>query len=262
MPNVDFGPIPPFVHIKSVYMRQFWPQIIRLLPLLRQFSGNFTNSLMLHLNTSIDWYNLRGHSFTGSDIGRSYDVFLEFVSCLRIMLEIFEQCLPLLTFCVNYQQMDILSLIASTLELSSVQESEKVHFLFPAFGGGYRNNNQHSFQNQVKVISDWLHRPYVKGGNNRSEYIRSLAIGSTEIEHRLMLISRSSIEQLIEDLKVVSFLSKFYCLLNLLQKVYFSIIHTHIFKSVGKPRGTLENQKKMLLGGGSENRFIWVQEPF
>ena len=220
MSTVDFGEIPPFVRIESVYMRQFWPSISRhLLPLLKQFSGNFTNSLMLHLNSSIDL-----------DFIESFATSMEFLSCLRVLLEIFEQCLPQLTFCVNfryYQQLDSLSLIASTLELSSVQASEKVHFLFPAFGEGYRNNNQHAFQNQVKVISDWLHRPYVKGGNHRSEYIRSLAIGSTEIEHRLMLISRSSIEQLIENLKVVSFLSKFYCLLNLLQKVLLYYPHPH-----------------------------------
>ena len=56
MPSVDFGrAIPSFVRIKSVYMRQFWPSIAQhLLPLLKQFSANFTNSPKLHLSTSID----------------------------------------------------------------------------------------------------------------------------------------------------------------------------------------------------------------
>ena len=107
MSTVDFGEIPPFVHIKSVYIRQFWPSIStisrHLLPLFKQFSDNFTNSLMLRLNASID-----------SDFIECFANSMEFLSCLRGMLEleIFEQCLPQLTFCVNcryYQQLDSLS---------------------------------------------------------------------------------------------------------------------------------------------------------
>ena len=219
MSTVDFGEIPPFVRIKSVYMRQFWTSISRhLLPMLKQFSGNFISSLNVRLNASIDWYNkLPGHSFNDRDFFPiNYDEFfaspMEFVSCLREILEIFEQCLPQFTFCVNdpyYQEMDSLSLIASTLGLSSVQVSDNVRFLFPALSEYYyHRDNQHSFQNQVKVISDWLHRPYMRSSSNTPSFecIRSLTIGSTERGLRLMSISRNNIEQLIEDLKLVSFL--------------------------------------------------------
>ena len=216
MSTVDFGAVPPFVRIKSVYMHQFWPSIAQsLLPLLKQFSGNFFTSPKFYLNALItDNVKSFAELFASS---------LDFVSCLRGMLEIFERCSPQFTFCVNgrcFQRMNSRPLIASTLELPSVQASDNVHFLFPAvifvenLGGQYA----------LKVISDWLHRPYVRGSTPSIEYVRSLTIGSTKREHRLVSISRNSIEQLIEDLKVVSFSSKFWCLLNLTHiKCYVSL---------------------------------------
>ena len=192
-------------------MRQFWPSISQhLLPLLKQFSGNYDKSLKFHLNGSIDFNRyLSGHSLTDND--KSFDEFfaspVEFVSCLRGMLGIFEQCSPQFTFCVNSrtrQQKETLPLIASTLELPSVQASENVHFLFPAI---YNWNNQH--QNHVKVISDWIHRTYVIASTPPVEYIRSITIGSAEKDHRLISISENDVKQLIEDLKLVSFLFKF-----------------------------------------------------
>ena len=194
MPNMDFREIPSFVCIKSVYMRQIWPQIIRLLPLLKQFSGNFSNSLKFHLNALI------GFDYDNFNCSKSFDEFFkssaEFAWCLRRMLEIFERCSPQFTFCVNGPQRQhitfTLPLIAATLELPSVQASDNVHLLLPNNGYyGYCSwVLQLSIQNQVKVISDWLHRPYVSGGNHRSEYIRSLT--STEREHML----RSNIREL------------------------------------------------------------------
>ena len=213
MSNVDFGLIPPFVRIKSVDMPQFWPAIVQhLLPLLKQFSGNFTNSPMLQLNASIEWSNFPVRSFTDSDSNQSFDEFPKLLSCLRIMFEIFEQCSPQFTFYVNarnYRQLDSMPLIASTLELPSVQVSENVHFYFPAINR-YVYYSWDSMQYQVKTISDWLHRPYVGGGTistPRVDYIRSLTIGSTE--HRDMSFSRYRIGQLFEDLKVVSFYPNF-----------------------------------------------------
>ena len=109
------------------------------------------------------------------------------------------------------QQLDSFPLITSILELPSVQTSENVQFLFPGyFLRVYNSPNtrvlqQYSCQDQVKVISDWLLRPYVRGGTPPAEYIRSLTIGSTEREHRPMNSSQNNIEQLIEDLKEVSF---------------------------------------------------------
>ena len=213
MSYVNFGKIPPFVCIKSVHVRQFWPAIAQhLFPLLKQFSGNYIDALKFHLDASIDLHHLAVHS-QGYD--RSFDELfasqMEFVSCLRKMLEIFEQCSSQLNFCLYVKsfRMDSLSLITSTLELSSVQASENVHFILPALGGYYFRNNQHSFQNQVKVISDWLHRPYGSGGNHRSKYIRTLTIGSIQRGHRLTSISEDNVVQLIDDLKVASFLFKF-----------------------------------------------------
>ena len=198
MHSVDFGAIPSFVRIKSVYMHQFWPSIAQsLLPLLKQFSGNFINSLKFHLNASIadNDVKLFGEFFANS---------MDFVLCFLGMLKIFERCSPQFTFCVNgrsFQRMDSRPLIASTLELPSVQASDNVHFLFPAVVFVENLGGQHA----LKVISDWLHRPYVRGSSPSIEYVRSLTIGSTKREHRLVSISRNSIEQLIEDLKVVSF---------------------------------------------------------
>ena len=109
-----------------------------------------------------------------------------------------------------------LPLIAATLELPSVQASDYVHFLLQ--NNGYCSwVLQHSIQNQVKVISDWLHRPYVSGGNHRSVYIRSLTIGSTEREHMQRSISENNVRQLIDDLKRVSF---FILILVLFLKFY------------------------------------------
>ena len=202
MHSVDFGAIPSFVRIKSVYMHQFWPSIAQhLLPLLKQFSGNFFTSPKFYLNATI------------TDNVKSFaEIFaspMDFVSCLRKMLEIFERYSPQFTFCMHgrsFHRMGSLPLTASTLELPSVQASDNVCFLFPdnAYGTW---NILHSNQNQVKVISDWLHRPYVRASASTSpiEYVRSLEIRSIERGHRLMIISRNSIEQLIEDLKVVSF---------------------------------------------------------
>ena len=222
MHHVNFGEIPPFVRIKSVYMLQFWPAIARyLLSLLKQFSGNFINSLNLHLHASADWYNLLGHLST--DSAKSFEAFgeyfassMEFLPCIRGIFEIFEQCLPQLTFYLNgrpHQQLDSLPLIASTLELPSVQASENVHFLVPDPDNRYYLwALKHSYQDQVNVISDWLHRPYVSNSNSTPpvEHIRSLTIGSTERKHWLTCIYRNNtIEQWIEDLKKVSFLSKF-----------------------------------------------------
>ena len=206
MSYVNFGAIPPFVCIKSVYMSQFMPWIVQpLLPLLKQFSGNFITSPKFHLNSSI---GLDSNFYSLKSADESFKGEAEFVSCLHGTFEIFEQCLPPLTFCVNSpKQIDILALIASALELLSVQVSEKVHFLLPA----------HIFislfvpyvfqKNKVKVISDWLHRPYVRGGTPPTEYIciRSLTIGSTQREDGPMKSSQNNIEQLIEDLKEVSF---------------------------------------------------------
>ena len=207
---MDFGEIPPFVCIKSVYIRQFWPQIIRLLPLLKQFSGNFITSLKFHLNASI------GDCTFGS--GELFASPMEFVSCLRGMLELFELCSPQFTFCVNRrqpQQKDTLTLIASTLELSSVQTSENVHFLLPAIDENCSWNQPYSYQNlskeisDLKVISEWLHQPYERGSTPPIEYVRSLTIRSTEREHRLISISEDDVVQLIDDLKAVSFLFLF-----------------------------------------------------
>ena len=211
LPNVDFGEIPPFVCIKSVYIRQFWPQIIRLLPLLKQFSGNFINSLKAHLNASI------GLDCTFGS-GELFASPMEFASCLRKMLEIFELCSPQFTFCVNghqRKQKDTLTLIASTLELSSVQTSENVHFLLPAINENCSWNIPYSYKNlskeisDLKVISEWLHQPYERGSTPPIEYVRSLTIRSTEREHRLISISEDDVVQLIDDLKLVSFLFKF-----------------------------------------------------
>ena len=215
MPTVDFGTIPSFLRIKSVYMRQFWPQIIQLLPLLKQFSDNYDNSLNFHLNGSFVFnYHLFGHILQEyeNSFGKFFKSEAEFVSCLRGMLQIFERCPSQFTFCMNSRsrkQMGTLPLIASTLELPSVQASENVHFIFPNTDYCPRHI-QYSYTNQVKVISDWLHRSYVHGGTGTPpvEYIRSLTIGSTEREHMLMTVLRDNIEQLIEDLKVVSFLFK------------------------------------------------------
>ena len=196
-------------------MRQFWPSIAQhLLPLLKQFSSNFINSPKFRLDASIYLYTLL--SFT-DDNDKFFATQTEFVSCLRVMLGIFEQCSPQLNFCLKIrhnQNMESLPLIASTLELPSVQASKNVHFLLPAdfympsIYGYYTGNYQHSRQEQVKAIPDWLHRPCVSSSTVRTpqvEYTRSLTIGSTEREHRLKSISRIDIEPLIEDLKVVSF---------------------------------------------------------
>ena len=229
MSYVNFGEIPPFVCIKSVYIRQFRPAIAQhLFPLLEQFSGNYIDALKFHLDASIDLHEHGKflHSFRDND--RSLDELfsnrMEFVSCLRKMLEIFKQCSPQFTFCVNernHQQIDSLPLIGFILELSSVQASENVHFLFPAhfvmpsmFNGycSWTWNNQHSYQNRMKVISDWLHRPYVSSSTvipPRVEYIRSLTIGSSERGHRITSISCDDVLKLIDDLKVASFLFKF-----------------------------------------------------
>ena len=223
MHYVNFGEIPPFVRIKSVYMLQFWPAIARHLSLLEQFSGNFINSLNLHLHASDDWYKLLGHLSTDSAksseaFGEYFASSMEFLPCICEIFEIFKQCLPQLIFHVNgtsnhksNQQVDLLPLISSILELPSVQSSENVHILFPDNGYCRWADFEYAYDDQVHIISDWLHRPYVSGSNSTPpvEHIRSLTIGSTERKHWLTGISRNNIEQLIEVLKKVSFLSKF-----------------------------------------------------
>ena len=190
-------------------MRQFWPSIAQhLLPLLKQFSGNFINSLKFHLNASIadNDVKLFGEFFANS---------MDFVLCFLGMLKIFERCSPQFTFRVNnqsFQRMNSLPLIASTLELSSIQASENVCFIFPAVvfvETLLQYSNQNLLKVDLKVISDWLHRPYMRGSTPTVEYIRSLTIGSKEREHRLTSIPQNNIEQLIEDLKVVRYLCKF-----------------------------------------------------
>ena len=123
-----------------------------------EFSGNFVNSPKFHLNASIC---LLSDCNRGSfkSFGELFATPLEFVWCLRRMLEIFEQCSPQFTFCVNGPQPQHISftlpLIAATLKIPSVQASYNVHLLSPN-NGDYEYCSwvlQHSFQNQVKVIS-------------------------------------------------------------------------------------------------------------
>ena len=203
MPSVDFGAIPPFVRIESVFMRQFWPSIAQhLLPLLKQFSGNFIDSLNLHLNGSIgtDYYYYLNCS---KSFDESFKSEAEFVSCLPGMLEIFEQCLPRLTFCVNSPQLiDTMFLIASTLELHSVQASDNVNLLIPTVRGFC--STDYPYQNKIKVISNWMHRQHVSGKPSAKPTIsRSLTIGSIEGDN-MSIISANCVRQLIEILKLVS----------------------------------------------------------
>ena len=214
MPSVDFGiAIPPFVRIKSVYMRQFWPSISQhLLPLLKQFYGNFMNSLNFRLDGTIRFDNGLFGKSTCSGILFQDDLFAgqnEFMFCLCEMLEIFGQCSPQFTFCMNgrtHQQMDTLPLIASALELPSVQASNNVHFLIPINNAFF--STQLSYQNLFKAICDWLHldrhydngKPPVKQTTNRS-----LTIGSADSFYMLFLDSIDCIEQLIDIVKVASF---------------------------------------------------------
>ena len=182
-------------------MRQFWPQIIRLLPFLRQFSGNFINSLNVRLNGSIgsDYYNIN----SSKSFDEPFKSSAEFVSCLRGMLKIFKQCLPRLTFCVNSPQpIEAMILIASTLELHSVETSENVNFLIPTIRGFC--SPDYPYENQVKVISNWMHRQQVSGKPPAKPTVsRSLTIGSIEGDN-MSIISANCVQQLIDILKLVS----------------------------------------------------------
>ena len=210
MPSVDFEPIPSFVRIKSVYMRQFWPSIAQhLLPLIKQFSGNFINSLNVRLNASIGLdYNLFGGTFRS--FGELFASPVGLMSCLHVMLGVFEQCSPQFTFCLDindeYQRIDTLPLIASILELPLVEASDNVHFLIPTIilRRHYNDDNDAYRVKQSRlfdVISDWLHRPYVSG-TPPVGHMRSLEIGSAKNGQRLS-ISEDNVEQLIDHLKVV-----------------------------------------------------------
>ena len=206
-PSVDFGEIPPFVCIKSVYMHQFWPSIAQyLLPLLKQFSGNFINSPEFHLIASIGFdYYLSGEPFKSDKFFSSPE---EFVSSLRGILEIFKRCSPHFTFFVNsrqHHQMDTLLLIASALELPSVQASENVHFFIPTFPTirGFCSTQQ-SHQNLFKIISDWLHLDRHNGNPPVKQTTRSLTIGSAERDN-MLTITPICVQQLIDILKVVRF---------------------------------------------------------
>ena len=188
---------------------------------------------MLHINASIECdYDLPDHSRTDSDSNESFDDLSEFLSCLRVMLwTYFEECSPQLTFCVDglYQEMNTLLPIAYTLELPFVQACKNVCFVLPKINGyaihSYKLTRGLPYQNHEKVISDWLHRPYVSGSTPRVEDIRSLTIGSTE--HRFMIISHIKIIDLTEDLKEVS-------LIEILMSFKFSLAQIKLSNACGK----------------------------
>ena len=196
--SINFGEIQAFVCIRAIYLRQLCVGIVQLLPLLQQFSGNFIKSIDLHFEGLIQLFH-------GRTIGKAFKTPTEFISCLRELLPMFENCSPKFKFNMTIYQAsnptDIVPMIGSILEFCSVQASSSVQFLIPTTAEFYNGPEQ---SRQIEAISDWLHRRFDSETSTASLVRRFLTLGSGH--GNVLNVHDDSVEHLIEMLKLARIL--------------------------------------------------------
>ena len=187
-PEATIGLIPPFVRINPVDMNCFDRSIIKLLPLLQQFRGAFTESPYYSFLASVNNYNYPKDCFRTAS---------RFLSCLADqILPIFDGRVPSFHFAISCQeQSETMPLVDSILKLPQVQASSYVQFF--AFG---ELNSHMQYSLQINGISNWLHQQIVETPTPPKHY----RILSIETDDEFVLFVRlDSVQQLIDTIKAV-----------------------------------------------------------
>ena len=169
-------------------MSRFVRSIAKLLPVLQQFRGAFTESPKFALHAFINNINYPKDCFRAPS---------QFLSCLADqILPIFDGRVPSFEFSISCQeQSETMPLVDSILKLPQVKASSYVHFLVYGDNSGI----QHSLQ--INGISNWLHQQIVETPTPPKGY-RILKI--IEANQFAFLIRLNNVRQLIDTIKAVS----------------------------------------------------------
>ena len=172
-------------------MFRFVRSIAKLLPLLQQFRGAFTESPNFALLAFINDINYPNGCFRAPS---------QFFSCLtNQVLPILVGCVPKFGFSICCQEPnETMQCVDSLIKLPQVHASSTLCFVI-AGPLGSQSHMHHSLQ--IEGISNWLHQQIVETPTPPKDY-RILKI--IETNQFAFLIRLNNVRQLIDTIKAVS----------------------------------------------------------